>query len=389
MIPAFYNGFVNGLAKEAYFPYERRLSSGTVQKGQTACRIAYVRRLTKTSNPVRYLGGIIPYRYPSSYTRTASIWTPIPCDLVGSSNRYRKGVFDISIAAAGSLDVGLVNSDGGMSELSNQQAQADVECLQKLSESKVQMGQFLAEAVRSADMVAGAFIGLVKPLLDIKRGRVKSVRRRLGHRSLVRSSKDASQLWLEYQYGWKPLCSDLYTLYNESIRTLDNPLLLTAVRNINSHQQYRTTNNVNFDLIEADCDVINTCKITAQISEAYLHQATSLGLVNPLSLGWELVPYSFVIDWVCPVGNFFEALSAPAGLTFVSGFRGQRCETRTTGTWEIPSGFSGSPERVFREGFSYKRSALGGFPAPRPYGKSPFSTTRVTNALALFRQLLR
>ena len=44
-----------------------------------------------------------------------------------------------------------------------------------------------------------------------------------------------------------------------------------------------------------------------------------LGLLNPVSLAWELVPWSFVVDWVLPIGSVLSALSAPAGLIFIDG----------------------------------------------------------------------
>lgn len=46
----------------------------------------------------------------------------------------------------------------------------------------------------------------------------------------------------------------------------------------------------------------------------------SIGLINPLSVAWELVPLSFVLDWFIPVGGYIENVFAPQGLKFIAGY---------------------------------------------------------------------
>jgi hypothetical protein len=36
----------------------------------------------------------------------------------------------------------------------------------------------------------------------------------------------------------------------------------------------------------------------------------SLGLADPLSVAWELTPWSFVVDWFLPVGDYLNARGA-------------------------------------------------------------------------------
>jgi len=35
----------------------------------------------------------------------------------------------------------------------------------------------------------------------------------------------------------------------------------------------------------------------------------SLGLTDPLSVLWEITPYSFVVDWFIPIGTYLENLN--------------------------------------------------------------------------------
>jgi len=42
---------------------------------------------------------------------------------------------------------------------------------------------------------------------------------------------------------------------------------------------------------------------------------SQLGLVNPASLAWELVPFSFVVDWFANVGDFLASFTDTVGCT--------------------------------------------------------------------------
>jgi hypothetical protein len=59
------------------------------------------------------------------------------------------------------------------------------------------------------------------------------------------------------------------------------------------------------------------CELGAEIfvSNPNLYLANKLGFVNPGVIAWELVPFSFVIDWFVPVGNFLSQWTDFVGLT--------------------------------------------------------------------------
>jgi hypothetical protein len=63
-----------------------------------------------------------------------------------------------------------------------------------------------------------------------------------------------------------------------------------------------------------------------------------LGLTNPLNVAWELVPFSFVVDWFIPIGSFFDGLVPPQGVSRVKGvssYRGE-FEGRGRAKWNFP-----------------------------------------------------
>lgn len=132
-------------------------------------------------------------------------------------------------------------------------------------------------------------------------------------------------------------------------------------------------------------------KIYAKISNETLANAASIGLLNPAQVAWELVPYSFVVDWFLPVGSFLETLTDTAGLTFVSGVQTYRVVSQFQSEFTPPSyswpKWSGSFSAT-NHIKAIQRQALGGWPAPLPYVKNPLSTIHVASGLALIRQLV-
>lgn len=110
----------------------------------------------------------------------------------------------------------------------------------------------------------------------------------------------------------------------------------------------------------------------------------SFGLINPAVLAWELIPFSFVVDWFAPIGNTLDALDAGVGVQFLSGTRTDHISGQGQVQW------AGNQGGLMIQTFRYKslrRYTYGSFPIPRFYLKNPFSGSHVATALALFRNL--
>lgn len=255
---------------------------------------------------------------------------------------------------------------------------AVTETLLRLKDKKIDLGTALAESVKSANMVADAAKELWTLLLAVKRGQLPK-----GRKSSL--GLDVASGFLEYKYGWKPLISDLYGLYEASRKKIldGREKIFSAERHISgswedSRDTQYWTNRVQH------ASVVGSCKIWARVNDSIFTTLNQYGLANPLSLAWELVPYSFVVDWGLPIGNYLEALNAAHGLTFVGGFKSIHCEGTTSGTLKG----SGVRQGVEVNHLSLSRTKLTSFPSPVLYAKSPFSTGNVESALAIHRQLI-
>lgn len=189
-----------------------------------------------------------------------------------------------------------------------------------------------------------------------------------------------------------PLFADLhggYELIHQGLR--EKGLLMSASRSYSDTVEFGSS-STNWE-IKGKSTIQSRVKLHAAVDNAAIANLAQWGFLNPAQIAWELVPYSFVVDWFMPVGNLISACGAHRGLSFVGGFSSTRVSSECEWVY-YPERSSSS--RYEGEGFkgrcwceSYDRTAMATFPMPSVYFKSPFSTSHVTSALALLRQLIK
>jgi hypothetical protein len=93
--------------------------------------------------------------------------------------------------------------------------------------------------------------------------------------------------------------------------------------------------------------------------EADLGSIDTLGVKHVLSAGWELVPYSFVIDWFVDVSNRLGALEGSMIRPILGSWIQYSSQCLRTNTWEAESKMTGSPPAVRTNGsFGYSSSRI-------------------------------
>jgi hypothetical protein len=102
------------------------------------------------------------------------------------------------------------------------------------------------------------------------------------------------------------------------------------------------------------------------------------------------MPFSFVVDWILPIGDWLNSLTAPLGLTFLKGYRTTKCygKMSVTGERTAPqfwskvsqlSEASSTAESLYMDRFAYTS-----FPMSYTYFRFPFSSPqRIASAVAL------
>lgn len=184
-----------------------------------------------------------------------------------------------------------------------------------LRDSENQFAVDVAEARKSYGMIAYR----LKQIVDI----AKKVRRRaftISRRNPNDPNKAPwaiiSKLWLEYKYGWSPLVSSAFGIAqyvrgkskNGKFRIYET----TMQRRIKYFKRVNGLGFVGF----TEQNASTYCKISAdyQVDCAWLNNASRFFGLNPVSIVWELVPYSFVADWFVDIGGYLQDYETALGL---------------------------------------------------------------------------
>lgn len=271
-----------------------------------------------------------------------------------------------------------------------------VEVMQKVGARKTSYGESLGEAKTTAQHLAKTAIVLGRAYKAARKGNFGQVANLLRvNPKRFKPSLSASERWLEYQYGWMPLMNDIYDshkLITEGFRK--KAMTMSSVRRISSFDERRSSSQRLEDspwtVMSKRTDFMKVYYRVDDTSAARIHQ---MGLINPLEVAWAITPWSFVVDWFLPVGNFLEALTAGLGTSFIDGCYGTVVESKYTvkpydgDKWGAR--IQSNSQSVEREIFSFDRGALTGYPSPMLYLKDPFSSTHITSAMALIRSLAK
>lgn len=260
----------------------------------------------------------------------------------------------------------------------------------ELSNININLAQVFAERQQTINLVANTASRLANAYRSFRRGRNPFTG--------TASSGSASSAWLEYTYGWTPLVSDVYAAMNIAsiapppIKVRASARESVKVPLVPFREPLNFWNEFVVDyLYEETYDERVTVKAHVHVSDPSVVFASQLGLTNPALLAWELLPYSFVVDWFIPVGNWLQLQQSQLGLSLTA--------TSTTRTLRRVGSFECSKTNIGSSGGGYllghehgrffqkrkERSLdLPAIPLPRP--KNPLSVSHALSALALLRQ---
>lgn len=199
----------------------------------------------------------------------------------------------------------------------------DIALMGKLREmiagSEFNAGVALAESKMALGMIANAATRIYAAWHHGKRGNWEAARQYLVNGTPYQKirPKSAANNWLELQYGWLPLLKDVengaqFLAHHYSVP----PQMVVRV----SRKARGTAGNTGMPYNSngwGTSNIYTRKTIKAIIKEKNV--VALAGLTDPLSVAWELLPYSFVLDWFIPVGDFLSArsLSQAVSGTFV------------------------------------------------------------------------
>jgi hypothetical protein len=195
--------------------------------------------------------------------------------------------------------------------------------IEKVKGHSFNLGVELGQLGQTVDLLAGNLRKLGRAALKLRRGDFASAARELGARPRTSKlkSKDVSGRWLELQYGWAPLVSSSYDAAKAFEAISNGPRKASVVSRVRENVEYELSQSPSQFSAKAKMQVLYQLKY--ELVEE-MGVARQLGLEDPLSVAWELLPWSFVIDWFIPIGSYLSNLNQVPALT------GRLLETKTT-----------------------------------------------------------
>lgn len=267
-----------------------------------------------------------------------------------------------------------------------------------------------AEAVSSclSDVGRGAQNNLYESLAELDKtlGMAASLfdaGRKLASPGMISKAQALGNAWLLYRYGYKPLVSDIEAILKALKKT--QGLILETTRGASSvtfatgtsaTQSYAGT--FSFTGLLTRTQTVNVRAMSLNHYEAGLADLLGLGAKNLLTVPWELIPYSFVVDWFVNVGDFLGSIMPTFGVSSVgsclvtdvktsdrwmmTGFTHLKAATQTINT---------PPSGSCNMSYSSKTRTIG-LPAPELIIRNDFKLSnlvRMLDANSLLLQRLR
>jgi hypothetical protein len=181
--------------------------------------------------------------------------------------------------------------------------------LGKVKGSDFNLAVNLSQTGQLVDMVSSNLGKLGRSILALKRGDFATAARQLGASPKPSKLKpsDVAGRWLELQYGWLPTLSDTYDAA-KAFEALSAGPSKTRFSTRTVKKQVLTRVTGNGDSFRVDLDQQYGTSYTFEQYEE-LSFGRQLGLTDPLSVIWENIPYSFVVDWFVPIGTYLSNLN--------------------------------------------------------------------------------
>jgi hypothetical protein len=345
---------------------------------------------TKRHKPVGWL-------YPQAYTFSIDSYDNgygrnfVQRSPLTTSPSFNNTIDDIGVQANYSSKMNDGVYDPVSSVLTNK---AVIKALLKLKDQQVNFSQAFAERQMTANLLGDSLSRIARSVQLLRRRKLKQAWKVIGG-----NPKTLPQSWLEYQYGWKPLMQDVFNsakLLQERNATQD--WVVTVKGNSNADRKTETIYTGQYAAIKRQ-EFRNGCFVRLDYTpdNKLLILLSQLGFTNPALLAWELMPYSFVIDWGLSVGDWLSSLDAAVGWQFLSGSKTYRRECKTKvravwgkhGQWPLYDVLVHDYE-CHRKNFEVVRTPYSSSPLPSfPGVKSPLSLTHAANGLSLLAQALK
>jgi len=179
--------------------------------------------------------------------------------------------------------------------------------LVKIKSESVNLSVMMGEYKDTARMFEQSAVRLANMYRSARRGKLTSLLKQ------ARKAADPLDNWMMYRYGISPFLSDAKAI-NDLLEQGANRPLIKKIRGKRNKTK-----------IVTDVILLGNHRRTVHIGSmqrvamveyqaSNLRLMQELGLTNPVNTAWELIPFSFVVDWFIGIGDYLSSLDALIGV---------------------------------------------------------------------------
>lgn len=245
----------------------------------------------------------------------------------------------------------------------------------KMAGSEYNFGETLVEFGETVGLLNSTLSRLIRGFTALRDGRLGRAADLLNHQpkkgviERLPPSKRLAKGYLEYQFGWVPLIGDVYN----AIKAFTNGL--TSEGDTVSKRSGRLYKGaLSSEAVEAGVEA--RASVRGVVKNQLVRNFNELGLLNPLLMAWNKVPFSFIADWFLPASTVLGAMTASAGLSCYD-----QSTLRVYGSVTPTSGGD-----WYRE-TTWNRRRVSGVMAWQPARSISLSLGQATTSIALLRAL--
>lgn len=135
--------------------------------------------------------------------------------------------------------------------------------------------------------------------------------------------------WLEFHLGWVPLVKDIGNTIDVFQQPIKNVFVKASASSDGPVVKSNWPPSSGIGTIWTPTTVAVRYGMEVAVNNPNLFLLNQLGFVNPVSVAWELVPFSFIVDWFVNIGQFLALGTDFLGLSTKNSFT----TTHMKGTW--------------------------------------------------------
>ena len=190
----------------------------------------------------------------------------------------------------------------------------EYELLSKLIKKVKDHDSHLGVALAEVDKLAGTVVNTLKSIAfgveDLAHLRFARFARRFGAspptREVVRHLRvrDISGRFLEMKYAWEPTIQDTFSAVKafEAISSGPRKSAFRAGTFMSRALKYNT------NYVDGVNQVVTLRKSILYEMYEEMDALRQVGLLDPLSVIWERLPWSFIVDWFMPIGSYLDLI---------------------------------------------------------------------------------